>query len=179
MLSLGAVLAMALVLGPAQGSNGQSSAADIAIDGSKDPAKLPNWVVWEHGFTVLGVWAGRDSGFNHGLRLVMTPKEFALLEREALAQRDRRATAARAIEELRPLWEKADRNDSKVVAFFNRKQQEINVTYRRATLDARDRVLAGLGAVAQSALMTWMDDERASIKATIPMEDLADWRAPE
>jgi hypothetical protein len=180
MLTPCVLLALCLLLATGPQSVERPLDADtITIDGSKDPQKLPNWVVWEHGFTVLGLVAGKDSGFNHDLRAVMTPDEFALLEREAKAQKDREAEAARAIEVLRPEWDHADQTDPKVIAYVERRTREINLNYRRAILDARDRVLAGLGVVAQSALMTWMNDERASIHAMVSKRGFADWRAPE
>jgi hypothetical protein len=166
-------------------ASGQQQAAQaqdddtLTIDGSTEPQKLPNWVVWEHGFTVLGLVAGRDSGFNHDLRAVMTPQEFALLEREATAQKAREDQAARAIEVLRPEWDHGDQTDPKLIDHINERTQEIALDYRRSILDARDRVLTGLGPLAQSALMTWMDDERASIRATVSKRGLAAWLAPE
>ena len=99
-----------LTLGP--GPLGQprapaSAAADyVTIDGRKQPSALPEWLVWEHGFTVLAGWAGKESGLTHDLKDALAPQEFARLEREALAQHDRGAEAARAIDALRPVYER-------------------------------------------------------------------------
>lgn len=173
-------LLTALALGAVQAPVSTSGAnLSVTIDGSKEPGKLPNWLVWEHGFTVLSAWAGKDSGLTRDLRTSLTAAEFTLVDREALAQQDRRAAAARAIEELRGASRGWDPRDPKTARVLEERTFQINLRYRRATLDARDRVLARLGPSAQSALLAWMDDGRRSITVTVPKAGMARWRAPE
>jgi hypothetical protein len=151
----------------------------VVVDGKKDPSRFPEWVTWEHGFAVLAAWTGKDSGFNHDLKATLTAEEYALLEKEVAAQHDRQAAAAKAIEQLRPIYEKADPKDQRTARFLDEQQFAINLTYRRAVLAARDRLLASLGPTSQSALVAWMDDGRSSITVYVPKGDLAHWRAPE
>ena len=177
--------AMSLVAALVFGSSvqGVTTAQDmrryVVIDGKKDPSRLPEWLTWEHGFAVLAAWAGKDSGFTSDLKATLAPREYALLEREVAAQHDREARAARAIEQLRPIYEKADPKDQKTARLIDERTYEINLDYRRAVLAARDRLLASLGPSSQSALVTWMYDGRRSITVYVPKGDLARWRSPE
>ena len=72
-----------------------------------------------------------------------------------------------------------DQQDPRTAAFVQEKTFEINLKYRRATLEARDRLLAAFSPAAQAALAAWMNDGRASIAVTVPKGELARWRAPE
>ena len=75
-----------------QGGAVQEGGKDLlVIQGAKDPAQIPEWLAWEFSFTLVQQWQGKDSGFTHDLREVLAANEFAMLEREAVAQRTRQA----------------------------------------------------------------------------------------
>jgi hypothetical protein len=151
----------------------------IIIDGKKDPSQLPEWAVWEQGFTIIAGWQGRDSGFTHDLRMALSKEEFEMLEREAGAQSERLNRAGREAEPLRVLYAHRDPKDAKLLASLNDRMQDINLKYRRATLEARNRLLEALSPESQSVLASWIGDIRAGIVARVAKADLERWRAPE
>ena len=63
----------------------------LTVVGATQPAQIPEWLVWEYSFTLLKQWQGKDSGFTHDLRESLSPGEFELLEKEALAHAAREA----------------------------------------------------------------------------------------
>ena len=50
---------------------------------------------------------------------------------------------------------------------------------RRATLDARDRILANVSPEAQTALIAFVESTKAGTSLAIPKKDLARFREPE
>jgi len=174
-------LALALLaVGPqVPGVPGQPAEEVIVIDGSKDPAKIPEWAAWEDGFATIDAWIGRDSGFNHDLRETLTPAEFSLLEREAVGQASRRSEAIRETEQLRPELARVDPKDAGAVKRLLDRIHAIDLKYRRATLMARDRVLQSLSPESQVALQAWIERGKATMICEVPRSELAHWRSPE
>jgi len=173
------LLAMSPPAQKSPGSPGTASQDLIVIDGHKDPSKIPEWAAWEDGFTTIDAWMGRDSGFNHELREVLTPDEFSLLEREAVAQATRRAEAIRETEELRPDLAKVDPKDAAAANRLRDRIHAIDLKYRRATLTARDRVLQSLSPGSQAVLQAWIERGKATMICEVPRSELAHWRSPE
>jgi len=163
----------------APGSPGTASQDVIVIDGHKDPSKIPEWVAWEDGFGTIDAWIGRDSGFNHELREALTPDEFSLLEREAVAQTTRRAEAIRETEQLRPELATLDPKDASAANKLRDRVHAIDLKYRRATLAARDRVLQSLSPGSQAVLQAWIERGRTTMICQVPRSELAHWRSPE
>jgi hypothetical protein len=157
----------------------QAAADIVVIDGKKDPSQLPEWLVWQQGFTILAGWRGKDSGFNHELREALSKEEFDVLEREALAQGHRTEQATKEAEPLRALYDTRDPNDQQLAATLDEKMYEVNLKYRRAILEARNRVLEALRPESQSVLLSWIGDIRTDIVSRVPKGELARWRAPE
>jgi hypothetical protein len=175
------VLPVLLAVAPtAQTQAPDATSSDIIIiDGKKDPSQLPEWAVWEQAFTIIAGWQGRDSGFTHDLRMAFSKEEFDLLEHEASTQRDRLDQAGREAEPLRVLYANRDPNDAKLLASLNDRMQDVNLKYRRATLEARNRLLEALSPESQTVLASWIGDIRAGIVARVAKADLERWRAPE
>jgi hypothetical protein len=174
------ILAASLAMSPwAQAQSDVPSSEIVVIDGKKNPSQLPAWVVWEHAFVLVAGWKGRDSGFTHDLRTALSAEEFGLLEREAAAQSQRTDRAAREAEPLRELYANRDPKDSKLLASLNDRMQDVNIRYRRATLEARNRVLEALRPESQSVLASWIGEIRADIVSKVPKSELERWRAPE
>jgi hypothetical protein len=175
------VLALLLVAMPtAQIQAPDASSSEIVvIDGKKDPSQLPEWAVWEQAFTIIAGWQGRDSGFTHDLRTALSKEEFDTLEHEASTQSERLNQAAREAEPLRVLYANRDPKDAKLLASLNDRMQDVNLKYRRATLEARNRLLEALSPESQSVLASWIGDIRAGIVARVAKADLERWRAPE
>ena len=156
-----------------------SSSEIVVIEGRKNPSQIPEWVTWEHAFIILSAWRGKDSGFTHDLREGLSTEELDVLEREAAGQRERRDQAVREAEPLKAEYAARDPADQKLLASLNDRMQDINLTYRRATLEARNRVLEALRPESQSLLLSWIGDIRADIVSRVPKADLERWRAPE
>jgi hypothetical protein len=174
------VLAIPVVTLQVPGVPGVRSGEDvIVIDGHKDPSKIPEWVAWEDGFATIDAWIGRDSGFNHDLREALTPDEFSLLEREAVAQATRRAEAIRETEQLRPTLTQNDPKDSAAAQKLLEHIHAIDLKYRRATLAARDRVVQSLSPESQAVLQAWIERGKATMICEVPRSELAHWRSPE
>jgi hypothetical protein len=174
---LGALFAAGSVSQPPAAS--QSAADVVVIDGKKDPSQIPEWLAWQQGFIVLAGWRGKDSGFNHDLREALSREEFEALEREALAEDDRMQRATKEAESLRALYDKRDPNDRRLADTLDERMYEVNLKYRRAVLEARNRVLEALRPESQSVVVAWIGDIRSDIVSRVPKGELARWRAPE
>ena len=151
----------------------------LVIDGKKDPAQLPEWLVWEHAFMQIAMLKDKDTSITLALKQGLAKEEFGLLEREALAQDGRLEKAVKEAEPLQEQFKKRDPNDTKLMSSLNDQMQDLNVRYRRNTLDARDRVLQALRPESQQVLSEWLGELRASIIVRVSKRDLERWRAPE
>lgn len=157
-----------------------SNASDIVvIDGKKNPSQIPEWVTWEHAFLTVAGWRGKDSGITHELRTMMAKEEFEALEGEAVRQSERMNHAEQEAAPLRERYASRDRKDTKLLALLNDQMQDVNLRYRRATLEARNRLLERLSPESQSVLASWIGDIRAGIVSRVAKADLERWRAPE
>jgi len=179
MIHIGALATLLALPFAAQTQSPPSSSDIVVIDGKKNPSQLPEWVVWEHAFVLVEGWKGKDSGFTHELRAALSQEEFDLLEHEAAAQSERTNQAAREAQPLRVLYANRDPKDAKLLASLNDRMQDVNVRYRRAILEARNRVLEALRPESQSVLASWIGDIRAAIVSKVPAGELERWRAPE
>lgn len=170
---------LAVVPSPQARGPESSDSALVVIDGKKNPSQIPEWLVWEHAFMQIAMLKGKETSFTESLRKELSAEEFGLLEREALAHDQRSERAIKEIEPLREEYQKADHKNAKAMSALNDRVQNVNLTYRRATLDARDRVLQSLGPTSQSVVLSWIGDLRATIIARVSKGDVERWRAPE
>ena len=156
------------------------SASDIVvIDGKKNPSQIPEWLAWEHGFMRIAMLKGKETAFTQSLKEGLSREEFDLLEREASTQSERLDVAIKEAEPLREEYEKRDPKDAKLMTSLNARMQDVNVRYRRATLDARDRILQALCPESQSLVLSWIGELRADIVSRVQKSELERWRAPE
>jgi hypothetical protein len=151
----------------------------LVIEGAKDPAQIPEWLAWEHSFTVLNLWHGKDSGFTHDLREALSPAEFELLEKEAAAHRVRETRRASKGAMLTEKYPYATTTDPKIVARANDEAFEIDLEYRREILASRDRLLQAFSVESQAALLDWVAENKAAITSYVQKPDLKRWRMPE
>jgi Skp family chaperone for outer membrane proteins len=180
MVPIGFLIAVVALLPAAQAQTAASASSDtMVIDGKKNPSQLPEWLVWEHGFMQIAMLKGKETSLTELLKEGLSAQEFELLEREAAAQDDRLEAAAKEAEPLREQYQKRDPEDTKLVSSLNERMQEVNLRYRRATLDARDRVLQTLRPESQSVVLAWLGELRAGIVARVSKSELERWRAPE
>jgi hypothetical protein len=180
MVHLCILAALLAALPSSQARAPESSDSEIVvIDGKKNPSQIPEWLAWEQAFVLVAAWRGKDSGFTHDLRTAFSTDEFDVLEREAAAQSERADQASLEAEPLRLLYANRDQTDQTSVAALTDRMQDVNVKYRRATLEARNRVLEALRPESQSLLLSWIGDIRADIVSRVPKGELERWRAPE
>ena len=179
MLVLTALLVVAATLTTQTAPIHESDRKDLlVIEGARDPAQIPEWLVWEYSFTLLHQWQGRDSGFTHDLRETLTTQEFGLLEREAVAQKTRQANRDSRGAKLFENHPYAT-TPPEVLAELNEQAYAIDLAYRREILAARDRLLQALGLESQAALMNWVAENKAAITSYVHKSDLKRWRSPE
>lgn len=151
----------------------------VTIDGSKDPASIPEWAAWEDGFMIVDAWRGKESGLTEDLRKVLTPAEMAALEKEAAARKQSRADMEAQGEKLKDaLGIKGMPTDQQIID-FNERAYPMELAYRRGLLDARDRLLASFSAESQATLSSWVNDLKSNIKAYVPKANMERWRSPQ
>jgi hypothetical protein len=151
----------------------------VVLDGSKNPALIPEWLAWETGFTILAAWSGKDSGFNHDLKLALTADEYAAVERAASEQPERRARLERTADRLMDAMHVKRGDTGPLADSFNDKAYHLELAYRRTILDSRDRLLSALSLESQAVLRIWVDDLKPDIKARVHRRELDRYRAPE
>jgi hypothetical protein len=170
---------VALVIGIQAPSTSATAREGTVIDGDKEPDKIPEWVVWEHGLTNIAAWHGRVSGFTQDLRDGMTPEEFDVLERAALAQQRRNAQRELDAEKLRKELGMGPNPDANQIAKFNKRAFEVEMEYRQRILADRDRVLRALSPEGQTVLFAWLAEARAHIHMFVPKGSDPRWLLPE
>jgi Skp family chaperone for outer membrane proteins len=179
MMAIGLLIAL-VTMSSAPAQTASSASSDIlVIDGKEHPEQLPEWLVWEHAFMQIGMLKGKETSFTQSLKEALSAQEFDLLEQEAAAQDRRLETAAKEAEPLQQQFRKRDPKDPKLMSSLNDQMQDVNLRYRRATLDARDRVLQALRPESQSVVLSWMGELRAGIVARVSKSEIERWRAPE
>ena len=151
----------------------------LTVVGATQPAQIPEWLVWEYSFTLVKQWQGKDSGFTHDLRESLSPGEFELLEKEALAHAAREARRETRGARLMEKYPNTATADPAMLAKASDEAFAIDLEYRREILAARDRLLQALSTESQAALMNWVVENKAAITAYVHKSDLTRWRSPE
>jgi hypothetical protein len=154
-------------------------AETLTVVGATQPAQIPEWLVWEYSFTLVKQWQGKDSGFTHDLRESLSPGEFELLEKEALAHAAREARREVRGARLMEKYPNTATADPAILAKANDEAFAIDLEYRREILASRDRLLQALSTESQSALMNWVVENKVAITAYVHKSDLIRWRSPE
>jgi hypothetical protein len=154
-------------------------AETLTVVGATQPAQIPEWLVWEYSLTLVKQWQGKDSGFTHDLRESLSPGEFELLEKEALAHAAREARRETRGARLMEKYPNTATTDPAILAKANDEAFAIDLEYRREILAARDRLLQALSTESQAALMNWVVENKAAITAYVHKSDLKRWRSPE
>ena len=166
-----AALCLSQALGAGQDNGLTNPSEMIAIDGSRNPEMIPEYMVWEHGFSGLAfikarqIKAALDS-------LMLSPEDAARVFKEADAQADRdRRRSERELERRTAL------RDAKP-ADLGAALRDVILEYRWEVLHARDRLLASLSAEGQAEVLRWMNERRTHITAYVPKGELDFFRQP-
>jgi hypothetical protein len=172
-------LALSLIAFQQPTAQSLEGAKYVTIDGSKDPASIPEWAAWEDGFMIVDMWRGKESGLTEDLRKVLSPTEMAALEKEAAARQQSRAEMEARGETLKAALGITGMPTNQQIIDFNERAYPVELAYRRGLLDARDRLLAAFSAESQAALSTWVNDLKSGIKAYVPKANMERWRSPQ
>lgn len=169
----GSVMLVCLVLVHPGSVLAQSTASTpeiIQIDGSKNPELIPQWSAWGYAFRVFsgGPRQLPTSVFEH-----VTPGEQTLIMKEADAAQQ---FEAQCLVRHRKVLES---RGSKSNIELDKDVRALTLECRRATLDARDRILANVSPEAQTALIAFVESTKAGTSLAIPKKDLARFREPE
>lgn len=150
----------------------QSSAAEevVQIDGRKNPELIPQWNAWGFAFRVF---SGGPRELPTSVLTHVTADEQALIMKEADAAQKMSADCRARHQKL------FAEGGAKTLNELAREVWDLTLECRRATLHARDRVLAGLTPEAQVALAAFVESTKSGTTVSIPRKDLARFREPE
>jgi hypothetical protein len=172
-LRFGAVLVW-LMIGPLVLAQSDSPPEFVTIDGSKHPEQVPNWAAWLEAFRFMAGPDTHDVPIPTTVYRVTSRKERYRLRREALtviaAEREMNTRATDVFNTPRT---------PETLPELQAQMNALEMTVRRAALDARDRVLPTLEAAGQQALLEFVDQMRKGFRATVPKSELAQFRLPE
>lgn len=143
----------------------------VRIDGSASPEALPDWLVWQNAFSTLAL-----AELQPAIRdiLALDVAEGELIEREARLQRERDFAC---IERLERIQHRLEGTGAVLDATHPEVRGNI-LRCRQETLDAADRVLAGLSDNGRSSVEMWLRRVRGGIGALVPEDDLQFFRLP-
>ena len=123
--------------------------------------------------------AGQRQRVHARSRESLSPGEFELLEKEALAHAAREARRETRGARLMEKYPNAATADPAMLAKASDEAFAIDLEYRREILAARDRLLQALSTESQAALMNWVVENKAAITVYVHKSDLKRWRSPE
>jgi hypothetical protein len=146
-----------------------SASERIEIDGSKNPELVPQWNVWAMAFRL----ALRSTPDGIPRALGLSAAQTGLLLAQARAHTRADADCRDAVLRLKPLVGVAAAEE------INERTRRIQLTCRHKTLEARDRLLAGVGPDASTAIAMWVESLKGGIQITVPKQELEHFRRPE
>ncbi len=164
------VLPGAMAAAQAPAASAPSKAEILQIDGSKNPELIPQWSVWGFVFRVLA--GGPRQLPTSVLRLVSKAEESLVMKEADAVQKIDADCQARLTKVVALLGVES-------MAVVDTRVREITVACRRETLQARDRILAGLNPDAAAALMAFAESTKAGTSTSLPRKDLARFLEPE
>lgn len=141
----------------------------LEIDGSKNPELIPQWNVWAMAFRLA--LRSTPDGIPRILGLTPAEAELLVVQAQADAKADRECRDG--VLRLKPLLGVAPVTD------INDKTRQIQLTCRQKTLDARDRLLAGVRPEASAAIVMWVESLKGGIQISVPKKELEHFRRPE
>ena len=185
MLAVVQAIALAAFAGPAALASADPPATDkkppqptrdtppiserVEIDGRKNPEMIPQWDVWHAAFELMA----SKSDLPTELWKVFTKEEVALALEASKENARNFLTCQQRVLKLMPTLQT---EESKLI---NERTQAINLEFRWQVLRLRDRVLAALGAAAQTALSQYVESLKEGMRVFVPKKELAFYRQPQ
>jgi hypothetical protein len=164
-----------LAVVPAVEAQSSTSSADlIEIDGKKNPEQIPEWLLWRESLRSVASAKANDFKLVKAT-LGLSEPDMGLLDKEAELQFKRDDECQKRQEVQRD--ELAARGEG-IPAIYAQLKTVI-LGCRTRTLDARDRILAGLTPEGQSKVLAWVNDRRPAIRAFVAKSDLEYFKLPQ
>lgn len=176
----GFVLVLAFVLGTVGvGAAGQRTRAKVVedaiveISGEKTPEQLPEYLVWKTGLRALA--AIKKQNIVPALEeLGLSEAEGEVVFAEGRAQQERDKECFERQERLTAMLKAAEAKPERIAS----ETRAIVLECRWATLDAKDRMLGALSSDAQTAVVTWVLNQRRQINVSVHRKELEFFRQP-
>lgn len=169
------LLVLALLLSPSAALTPQQSEETITIDGAKHPEQIPQWSAWAVSFRFIA--AGAETLGEEGIptpvyRALSKSERAGLLKDVLAAVKEQRECGGRVLT-------LSAANPGATPGALPEKVKEMQMDCRRATLKARDHLLARLPPQGQAALRALVESQKKGQTLTVLKSDLARFRLPE
>ncbi len=147
----------------------------IAIDGAKDPEKVPEWFVWREAFRIMAAPPEREIPMPIPTPVwqVTSPEQRMVIRRAALR------LSARDDGLMDVAVKLLDGVNAENMAARAERMDSLEMERRRETLAGRDQLLAALPVEAQVALRTFVDEIRKGTKFLVRKSKMAQHMLPE
>jgi hypothetical protein len=147
--------------------------AVIEISGDKTPEQLPEYLVWKIGLRALA--AIKKQNIAPALEeLGLSEADGEVVFAEGRAQQERDKECFERQERLTTMLRAAEAKPERIAS----ETRAIVIECRWATLDAKERMLAALSPDAQTAVVTWVLNQRPQISVSVHRADLEFFRQP-
>jgi hypothetical protein len=147
--------------------------AVIEISGEKTPEQLPEYLVWKIGLRALA--AIKKANIAPALEeLGLSDADGEVVFAEGRAQQARDKECFERQERLTTMLKAAEAKPERIAS----ETKAIVIECRWATLEAKDRMLAALSPDAQTAVVTWVLNQRHKISVSVNRADLDFFRQP-
>jgi hypothetical protein len=147
--------------------------AVVEISGEKTPEQLPEYLVWKIGLRALAAIKKQNIGpALEELGLSEADGEVVFAEGRAQQERDKECFERQ--ERLTRMLKAAEAKPERIAS----ETRAIVIECRWATLDAKERMLAALSPDAQTAVVTWVLNQRHQINVSVHRADLEFFRQP-
>jgi hypothetical protein len=145
----------------------------IEISGEKTPEQLPEYLVWKIGLRALA--AIKKQNIAPALsELGLSEADGEVVFAEGRAQQERDKECFERQERLTTMLKAAEAKPERIAS----ETRAIVIECRWATLDAKERMLAALSPDAQTAVVTWVLNQRRQISVSVHRADLEFFRQP-
>jgi hypothetical protein len=145
----------------------------VEISGEKTPEQLPEYLVWKIGLRALA--AIKKQNIEPAVEeLGLSPPDGEFVFAEGRAQQERDRDCFERQERLTTMLRAAEAKAERIVA----ETRAIVLECRWATLEAKERMLAGLSPDAQMAVNAWVLNQRRQINVTVHRAELEFFRQP-
>jgi hypothetical protein len=141
----------------------------LEIDGRKHPELIPQWDAWRSAFGIIA----KVSDLPTDVLTHLSKEEAALVLQAARENGQNHLACEQRVLKLLPTL------TTEEARFINERTHEINLDCRWQTLRLRDRVLAGLGPLGQTALTQYVESTKAGMRVFVARNELAFYRQPQ